>query len=171
MVTWHGSLQRRAWRLYIEATLLLETRLDEDLRAAAGMGLMDYHVLLVLSECPEHRLRMGDLAARMVFSPSRLTYRVKAMERRGWVVRQPSGEDKRVHYAVLTATGLEAYRQADHHHIETVQRLFTDYLDEQELHVLRRVFTDLQDRLHHGDGHAVEWPDSDDPRTAEPVDE
>ena len=166
MVTWHDSLQRRAWRPYIEASLLLETRLDEDLRVAAGMGLMDYHVLLVLSECPAHRLRMGELAARMVFSPSRLTYQVKAMERRGWVLRQPSGEDKRVHYAVLTATGLEAYRQADHHHIETVQRLFTDDVDEQELQVLRRVFTRLQARLH-GGGNAADAAAIDDSRTVE----
>lgn len=156
MPTWHGSLQRRAWRPYIEASLLLETRLDEDLRAAAGLSLMDYHVLLVLSECPAHRLRMGELAARMVFSPSRLTYQVKVMERRGWVLRQLSPDDKRVHYAVLTATGLETLRHADGHHIATVQRLFTDDLDEQELHVLARVFTRLQCRLHDTRGPAAD---------------
>lgn len=147
MVTWDGSLQRRAWRPYIEASLLLETRLDEDLREAAGLGLVEYNVLLVLSESPAHRLRMGELAARMVFSPSRLTYQVKGMERRGWVVRQSSPEDKRVNHAVLTASGLEALRAADAHHVETVQRLFTDDLDEHEMHVLAQVFTRLRSRL------------------------
>jgi DNA-binding MarR family transcriptional regulator len=83
----------------------------------------------------------------MVFSPSRLTYQVKVMERRGWVLRQPSPDDKRVTYAVLTATGLEALRRADCHHIETVQRLFTDALDDHELQVLERVFTRVQCRL------------------------
>lgn len=156
MAPWHSSLQRRAWRPYIEASLLLETRLDEDLRAAAGLSLMDYHVLLVLAESPMHRLRMGDLAARMVFSPSRLTYQVKVMERRGWVLRQPSPDDKRVTYAVLTATGLEALHEADCHHIETVQRLFTDDLDEYELRVLARVFTRLQCRLHDSRGQAAD---------------
>ncbi|WP_438387659.1 MarR family winged helix-turn-helix transcriptional regulator [Actinopolyspora saharensis] len=148
MGSWQSSSQRRAWRPYIEASLLLETRLDEDLRAAVGLSLRDYNVLLVLSEGPEHRLRMGDLAARMVFSPSRLTYQVKAMEQRGWVLRQPSREDKRVNYAVLTASGLETLRAAYHHHVETVQRLFTDDLDEHELEVLARVFTRLRARLH-----------------------
>ncbi|WP_052809520.1 MarR family winged helix-turn-helix transcriptional regulator [Streptomonospora alba] len=147
MSTWHSSLQRRAWRPYIEASLLLETRLDEDLRTAAGMSLVDYHVLLVLSESPAHRLRMGELAARMVFSPSRLTYQVKVLERRGWVLRHPSPDDRRVSHAVLTATGLEALREADRHHIATVQRLFTDDLDEDELHVLARVFTRVRCRL------------------------
>lgn len=156
MVTWQSSLQRRAWRPYIEASLLLETRLDEDLRAAAGLSLMEYHVLLVLSESPAHRLRMGELAARMVFSPSRLTYQVKVMERRGWVLRQSSPDDRRVSYAVLTATGLEALRAADDHHIETVQRLFTDDLDEHELRVLANVFTRLQCRLHDSRGQAAD---------------
>lgn len=168
MVPWHSSLQRRAWRPYIEASLLLETRLDEDLRAATGMSLMDYHVLLVLSESPAHRLRMGELAARMVFSPSRLTYQVKVMERRGWVLRQPSSDDKRVNYAVLTATGLETLREADCHHIETVQRLFTDDLDEHELHVLARVFTRLQGRLRDSPWQAGdESAPSDDAQIAE----
>lgn len=147
MVSWWESLQRRAWRPYIEASLLLETRLDEDMRAAAGLGLMEYHVLMVLAENPAHRLRMGELAQRMVFSPSRLTYQVKGMERRGWVVRQSSPEDKRVTFAVLTARGLEVFREADAHHIETVQRLFTDDLDEDELRVLAQVFTRLRGRL------------------------
>lgn len=147
MATWRSSLQRRAWRPYIEASLLLETRLDEDLRTAAGLSLMDYHVLLVLSESPERRLRMGELAARMVFSPSRLTYQIKMLERRGWVLRQSSVEDKRVTYAVLAAAGLEALREAGRHHVGTVQRLVTDDLDEHELQVLEQVFTRLQRRL------------------------
>lgn len=147
MVSWRNSSQRTAWRPYIEASLLLETRLDEDLQAVSGMTLKDYNVLLVLSESPAHRLRMGELAARMVFSPSRLTYQIKVMERRGWVLRQVLPDDKRVHHAVLTATGLEALREADRHHIATVRRLFTDGLDEDELRVLARVFTRLQDQL------------------------
>lgn len=161
MVTWDGSLQRRAWRPYIEASLLLETRLDEDLREAAGLGLVEYNVLLVLSESPAHRLRMGELAARMVFSPSRLTYQVKGMERRGWVVRQSSPEDKRVNHAVLTASGLEALRAADAHHVETVQRLFTDDLDEHEMHVLAQVFTRLRSRLQRVQPRAAAVSDDD----------
>lgn len=156
MSAWQNSLQRRAWRPYIEASLLLETRLDEDLRAAVGMSLMDYHVLLILSESPEHRLRMGELANQMVFSPSRLTYQIKVLEQRGWVLRQPSPDDKRVSYAVLTASGLTTLYAADRHHIRTVQRLFTDDLDEQELHVLAGVFTRLQSRLHSWTGQTAD---------------
>lgn len=147
MSVWRSPDHQVAWRTYIEASLRLETRLDEDLRVATGLSLIDYHVLLLLSEAPSHRLRMGELATRMVFSSSRLTYQVKSMEQRGWVLRQPSFDDKRVNYAVLTATGLEVLREAGAHHVSTVQALFTDDLDDDELRVLTRVFGRLQQRM------------------------
>jgi len=154
MNAWEGSLQRRAWRPYIETSVLLQTRLDEDLQSSVGLSLLEYHLLLILSESRDHRLRMGELATRMVFSPSRLTYQVKTMEGRGWVLRQPSPTDKRVQYAVLTASGLEKFHTADRHHIDTVQRLFTDDLDEHELHVITDVFTRLRARLQgHPESH------------------
>lgn len=144
MSTWRSARHQRTWRTYIETSLLLETRLDEDLRSATGLSMIDYHVLLLLSETPGRRLRMGDLAERMVFSPSRVTYQVKSMEHRGLVVRQASSEDKRVNHAVLTAAGLEAFREADPHHVHTVQTLFMNDVSERELRVLDAVFTRLR---------------------------
>ncbi|RZS31210.1 DNA-binding MarR family transcriptional regulator [Herbihabitans rhizosphaerae] len=137
----------RVWRTYIETSIRLQTRLDDDLRATAGMSLIDYHVLLLLAEAPDCRMRMGELAARMVFSSSRLTYQVKAMEERGWVLRQQSSADRRVSHAVLTASGFTALRDAGEHHGRTVRELFTNDLDDEELRVLRRVFERVAKRL------------------------
>jgi len=55
------------------ASVRLETWLDEGLRADNGLTLTDYHLLLLLAEAPRHRLRMSELADRMVFSRSRIT--------------------------------------------------------------------------------------------------
>ena len=71
-----STAQERAWRPYIEASLRLETKLDERLRETTGLTLMDYHVLMLLSEAPQHRLRMSELADKMVFSRSRITYQI-----------------------------------------------------------------------------------------------
>lgn len=147
MPTWRSAEHQAAWRTYIETSAHLQTRLDADLRIATGLSLVDYHVLLLLSEAPDCRLRMGELAARMVFSSSRLTYQIKAMEERGWVVRQQSSTDRRVSHAVLTAAGLRVLRRAGRHHARTVQALFTDDLDDDEVRVLARVFGRLRQRL------------------------
>lgn len=144
---WQSAEHRLAWRTYFETSLRLETRLDEGLRSATGLSMIEYHLLLLLTEAPERRMRMGELAEQMVFSSSRLTYQVKAMEQRGWVLRQTSSEDKRVNYAVLTANGLDMLREASDHHVRAVQALFIDDLDAEELRVLRRVFDRLRERL------------------------
>ncbi|WP_017615514.1 MarR family winged helix-turn-helix transcriptional regulator [Nocardiopsis salina] len=152
----------RAWRTYIETTLLLETRLEEDMRATAGMTLAEFNVLLLLSEAPTCRMRMGHLADRMVFSPSRLTYQVKSMEKRGLVLRQTSAEDKRVHEVVLTAIGLERFREAGEHHAATVQNLFDGIVTEEELVMLERLFSRLRGQLTQdssGPGSTAQQPD------------
>ncbi|WP_236580947.1 MULTISPECIES: MarR family winged helix-turn-helix transcriptional regulator [Rhodococcus] len=140
--------QRQAWRVYIEGSLRLETRLDEALRAATGLSMIDYHVLLLLSEAPDQRLRMSELAARMVFSRSRITYQIGSMRKRGLVAREPAPDDGRGSRAVLTASGLRALHQAVPPHAQSARELFLDDLDPAELDCLERVFTRLTERLH-----------------------
>jgi hypothetical protein len=61
------------------ASLRLEPWLDDDLRADNGLTLIDYRLLLLLAEAPQQRRRMSELADRMVFSRSRITYQVSSM--------------------------------------------------------------------------------------------
>ncbi|WP_373307407.1 MarR family winged helix-turn-helix transcriptional regulator [Micromonospora lutea] len=141
-----------AWRTYIEASQRLFTRLEDDLRAASGLSFADYHVLVLLSEVPGHRLRMGELADRLVFSPSRLTYQISTMQRRGLVARQPCPQDRRGSEAVLTAAGLLALREAAPHHLHSVRTHLMDDLDDAEVACLTRIFTRLGRRLREADG-------------------
>ncbi|MEV4711056.1 MarR family transcriptional regulator [Micromonospora sp. NPDC049374] len=141
-----------AWRTYIEASQRLFTRLEDDLRADSGLSFADYHVLVLLSEVPGQRLRMGELADRLVFSPSRLTYQVSSMQRRGLVARQPCPQDGRGNEAVLTAAGLLALREAAPHHLHSVRTHLMDDLDDAEVAVLTRIFTRLGRRLRGADG-------------------
>ena len=136
-----------AWRAYFESSARLQTRLDRELREAVGLNLVDYNVLLALEEAPGHRLRMGELAAALVFSPSRLTYQVTSMERRGLVQRQACSEDGRGLSAVLTAFGRTAFREAWRHHDRGVREHFLDHLDDADVEVIERVFGDLGTKL------------------------
>ena len=70
---------KRAWRAYFEATQMLTEVLERRLKQDCGMSLADYNLLVLLYESPEGRLRLGELASRMVFSPSRITYQVKTL--------------------------------------------------------------------------------------------
>nr|WP_161895520.1 MarR family transcriptional regulator [Gordonia spumicola] len=127
----------------------MQTALDERLRASDGMSLSDYHVLLLLSEAPDRRLRMRELSERMVFSASRLTYQVDVLAKRGWLCREPVPGDRRGAYACLTDDGLAAFDVAARHHGSDVDALFHSAIspdDEAALGaVMRRIATNLEE--------------------------
>jgi DNA-binding MarR family transcriptional regulator len=135
-----SDTQQANWRAFIEGSWELHTRLEDDLRAATGLSMADYHVMVVLSEAPEHRLRMGELAGRLVFSPSRLTYQISSMVKRGLVRKQPCPQDGRGQEAVLTEAGMDRLVAAAPLHLKTVRDSFIDHLDDDELAVVGRVF-------------------------------
>jgi DNA-binding MarR family transcriptional regulator len=135
-----NETEQRSWRTFIESSWALHTHLEEELRAATGLSMNDYHVLVVLSEAPERRLRMGELAGRLVFSPSRVTYQISSMVRRGLVRKQSCPGDGRGQEAVLTDEGLAALEAAAPLHLITVRDSFVDRLDTEELAVIARVF-------------------------------
>lgn len=146
-----GPLSRRdVWRSYFESSALLVDRLERSLRAETGLTLADYNVLLLLTEAPEHRLRMGEIARRLVFSPSRLTYLVKSLSDRGLVERRECIEDGRGKEAALTDAGANAFRRASVRHARDVDALFLDGLSDTDAAALGRVFTDLGARLGEG---------------------
>ena len=125
----------------------LETRLDEALRAATGLRLIDYHVLVLLSEAPQQRLRMSELAEQMVFSRARITYQIDVLSRRGLVVRERAPDDGRGYRVVLTATGLDTLTAAAPVHAESVRELFFAAVTDRDLAGVTRVFTRLRTQL------------------------
>jgi DNA-binding MarR family transcriptional regulator len=138
------AAEQLCWRTFVESSWALHTRLEDDLRAATGLSMSDYHVMVVLSEAPEHRLRMGELAGRLVFSPSRLTYQISSMVKRGLVLKQSCPDDGRGQEAVLTDAGLAALVAAAPLHLSTVRENFIDHLDADELAVIGRVFAKIR---------------------------
>jgi DNA-binding MarR family transcriptional regulator len=138
--------QQIAWRAFIESSWALHTRLEDELRSATGLSMSDYHVMVVLSERPGHRARMGELAEHMVFSPSRLTYQISSMAKRGLVRKQPCAEDGRGQEAVLTEAGMAALVAAAPLHLATVRDSFIDRVDPDELAVIGRVFDRISPR-------------------------
>jgi DNA-binding MarR family transcriptional regulator len=135
-----SDAEQKAWRTYVESSWALHTRLEDDLRAMTGLSMSDYHVLVVLSEAPGHRLRMGELADRLVFSPSRITYQINQMVKRGLVRKQACSSDGRGQEAVLTGAGMAALVDAAPKHLATVRDSFIDHVEPDELAVVARVF-------------------------------
>ena len=86
-------------------------RLERDLLAEAELPLGWYDVLLQLAEAPERRLRMAELADRVLLSRSGLTRLVDRLAAEGLVTREPFPDDARGPYTVLTDAGLDRLRR------------------------------------------------------------
>ena len=77
-----------AWRTFLKAHALLVDRIDHDLVAARQLPLSWYDVLIELYEAPERRLRMHEVAERVVLSRSGLTRLVDRLEAEGFLRRE-----------------------------------------------------------------------------------
>jgi DNA-binding MarR family transcriptional regulator len=130
---WLTDGEQKAWRALVGATGALMATLDSELQAAHKMSLADYEVLVALSEAPERRLRMSDLAAGLHLSPSGLTRRLDALTRRGWVRRERCPSDRRGTFAVLTDDGYAQLVEAAPTHVRGVRSHLIDRLSPRQL--------------------------------------
>jgi DNA-binding MarR family transcriptional regulator len=130
---WLSEPQQRAWRGWLAVTACLPAALNQQLQRDSALSLQDFDVLVQLTEAPEHRARVSDLARTMQWERSRLSHHVKRMEARGLVVREECVDDGRGAYVVLTPRGLADIERAAPEHARTVKELVFGTLTEAEL--------------------------------------
>jgi DNA-binding MarR family transcriptional regulator len=136
---WLDETEARAWRGYMRMRTLLHAQILRDLAREAGLSGPDYDVLSNVSEAPGRRARLGDLAARMAWSRSRLSHHITRMERRGLVTREDCTSDGRGAFVVLTDAGWRAIRAAAPGHVASVRRHFIDLLSRDQLDALAEI--------------------------------
>jgi DNA-binding MarR family transcriptional regulator len=145
---WLNAAEMKAWRRYIIASRRLLEALDDDL-AAHDISMSDYEVLAQLSEAPDRRMRMSELADVAMISRSRLSHRIKVMEKAGWVKREACPIDKRGYFAVMTPKGWKAIVAAAPDHVASVRERFLDALDKGDQKVLAEIFERVATRIKH----------------------
>ncbi|MDY2941171.1 MAG: MarR family transcriptional regulator [Varibaculum sp.] len=141
-----------AWRIYIQVSSELQEFLNTHLKDDFNLGLADYQLLLILAEAPGFRMRLGELADRMVFSRARLSYQVRQLVARGLIIRQLIASDGRGACAVLTASGLELFREVSRTHMRLVRQHFLRFVEPGDAAVLSRLFKNVAASLDAGAG-------------------
>ncbi|MFE5815738.1 MarR family winged helix-turn-helix transcriptional regulator [Streptomyces sp. NPDC056479] len=152
---WLTPEEQRAWRAYIAAAALVEDALDRQLQQEAGMPHLYYSILATLSETPERRLRMTDLAEGLKITRSRLTYAVTRLEKDGLVRREDCRWDKRGSIAALTDQGMRVLQEAAPGHVETVRSLLFDRLTPEQVGQLEEIFTAVGEGFQGEGAHAA----------------
>lgn len=129
----HKSLltdeERGLWRTFVTIHFAINRQLDEELRQKAGLTLPEYEVLWELTNAPDNRLRMNELARHLLFTRSGVTRLIDRLEAAGYVERDDCHDDGRGVFATLTEDGFAAFEAAAVEYIDRLRELFFDRLE------------------------------------------
>lgn len=117
-----------AWRGLLQAHARVTQLLDAQMHAEHGLSVSAYEVLMFLADAPDHRMRMSDIADRVLLSRSGCTRLVDRLVELGYVTRCAESTDGRGLNARLTQAGLAKARAARATHLAGVRRFFLDRL-------------------------------------------
>ena len=117
-----------AWRGMLQVHASVTQQLDAQMHAVHGLSVSAYEVLMFLADAPEHRMRMSDIADRVLLSRSGCTRLVDRLVELGYVTRCAASTDGRGLYAHLTEAGLAKAQAARATHLAGVREYFLNRL-------------------------------------------
>jgi DNA-binding MarR family transcriptional regulator len=127
----------------LETHARLISRLDAELEREHGIQLSAYEVLMYLGDAEGEKLRMSELAERLLLSRSGITRLVDRLARQGLIERVRCENDGRGFFACLTAAGREKLDAARPAHLAGVRQHFLAQLTPGELDSLAGVWQRL----------------------------
>jgi DNA-binding MarR family transcriptional regulator len=130
-----------AWRGMLQVHARVTQALDAQMRAEHGLAVTAYEVLMFVGDAPDRRLRMSEIAERVLLSRSGLTRMVDRLCQLGYVTRCAAESDGRGLYAELTDAGAEKLAAARRTHREGVRRFFLEHLSATDQAALGDIWT------------------------------
>lgn len=137
------NLRNSTWRLFLTAHVKLLERMEAKLMEADLPPLEWYDVLFTLKEAPDHRLRLSEVADKVLLSRSNLTRLVDRLESAELLRRERCPSDRRGTYAVLTEAGLAMQEKMWTVYGTSIAELFGSPLNDAEVKVLAQAFSRL----------------------------
>lgn len=131
-----APVELRAWRAFLSRHARVARRLEADLIGRSDLPLAEYDVLFQLAIAEGRRLRMNELADRVLLSRAGITRLVDRLTVDGLVGRVKCASDARGYFAVLTTNGMTKLADATPGHLEAVRRFFLQSFTELELETL-----------------------------------
>jgi DNA-binding MarR family transcriptional regulator len=142
-VTSRKKLAADAWGALLQVHAALVPALDKEVQAVTGLPLSWYDVLLELASEPDGRLRMSDLAERVVLSRTRVSRLVEDLVARGLVVKEAHPDDRRSAYAVITESGRATFRTSAPVYVQAIESQFASRLSDDDLVMLAGILNKI----------------------------
>lgn len=126
-------------RIHSNSTVQIELALAKE----NLIPLTWYDVLLVLSKAEGERLRLSDIATRVVLTRSGLSRRISNLEKKGLIRRETCEHDRRGAYAVLTSKGKNELKAAWPVYKSGIIENFLNVLTKSDIANLDRIFSKI----------------------------
>lgn len=110
--------------------------IDGEFDRAGSIPLTWYDVLLELDAAPDRRLRMQELANRVVLSRTRVSRLVDEMAQDGLVTKTQDAADRRSVWAAITTAGVRARRRTAPLYLQGIQKVFASHLTDEEKSII-----------------------------------
>jgi DNA-binding MarR family transcriptional regulator len=130
--------------VFLCATRIIGTRLEQAFSEANAVTGREATVLALLSNAPDHRMRIDKLSQEVIMDKSTVSRIVDRLVRAGYVERRPSLHDRRAVYAAMTSEGRNALRHVTRAFRAVFEDVFLGDLDAEELALM----TSLLNRLY-----------------------
>jgi DNA-binding MarR family transcriptional regulator len=144
---WLDEREQATWRAYLDLQAKLTARLNRDMQEASGISLQDFAVLAQVSEHPDGRVRVLELARFLGWEKSRVSHQLTRMQQRGLIARTNCESDRRGAWIVLTTVGRATVEQAAPKHVDSVRQYLFDALDPADVDALARIAGTVVDRV------------------------
>jgi DNA-binding MarR family transcriptional regulator len=144
---WLSDEQQTFWRSWLALSARLPAALHRQLADESGLSLLDFDVLVQLTEAPEGRLRVTELARALTWERSRASHHLRRMQARGLVTREECEDDGRGSFVVVTPEGRAAIERAAPAHARTVKELVFAGVSDEDLAAAGRVLDAALSRL------------------------
>ena len=115
----------RLWLRLLSATNLISAEIRRNLRASFHVTLPQFDLLAQLEREP-NGLRLGELSQRMMVTNGNITGLVDKLVEQGFLVREPSPEDRRAISVRMTKAGAALFAVMADAHAGWMTRLFSD---------------------------------------------
>jgi DNA-binding MarR family transcriptional regulator len=132
-VRWLDEREVRAWKALSLMHLRLTAELAHQLFTESRLSYQDYLVLAGLTDQPDGRLRLFEIARNLGWEKSRVSHHIARMVDRGLVAKEACEKDRRGAFVVITDEGRREIEAAAPGHVATVRRLFLDRVSDDQL--------------------------------------
>jgi DNA-binding MarR family transcriptional regulator len=131
----------------MEVSSLLQYAVEQQLRTDGGLSWVQFQILAGLNDRPDGRQRMTDIADRVVYSRSGLTYQATQLEKAGLINRSPDPSDERSTIVAVTAAGRALVRRVLPGHIAIVRETLLQHINHRDSATLTNVLARIRERM------------------------